>query len=88
MLLVSLVYSRYKHMTVVKGALEMARYAVIAMIVGIAVKMVKIDNLTQFKYVAVILISLALFTLTKIHPAFIIIGAAFYGGIINWMSSS
>ncbi len=87
MLLVSLVYSRYKHISVVKGALEMARYAVIALIAGIAIKMVKIDNLAQFRYVAVILISLALFIFTKIHPAFIIIGAAFYGGIINWMTS-
>jgi chromate transporter len=88
MLLVSLVYAKCKHKPVVKGALEMARYAVIAMIAGIAIKMVKIDNLSQFKYVVVILISLALFTLTKIHPAFIIIGAALYGGIMNWMTSA
>ncbi len=86
MLIVSYIYSRYKHIDIVKGALEMARYAVIAMIVGIAVKMIKIDNLAQFKYLIVILISLALFTLTKIHPAFIIIGAALYGGIMNWVS--
>lgn len=88
MLLVSMVYSRYKHIAVVKGALEMARYAVIAMIIGIAVKMIKIDNLAHFKYVVAILIPLVLFTLTKIHPAFIIIGAALYGGIMNWLTSA
>jgi chromate transporter len=87
MLLVSMVYSRYRNIPIVKGALEMARYAVIAMIVGIAIKMIKIDNLTHFKYIAVILISFVLFTLTKIHPAFIIIGAALYGGIMNWFTS-
>jgi chromate transporter len=88
MLLVSLVYAKYKHIDIVKGALEMARYAVIALIVGIAIKMVKVDNLKQFKYIIVIIISFAFFTLTKIHPAFIIIGAALYGGIMSWFTST
>ena len=87
MLLVSLVYAKYKHIDVVKAALEMARYAMIALIAGIAIKMVKVDNLKQFKYVLVLLFSFVFFTLTKIHPAFIIIGAALYGGIIEWMTS-
>ena len=87
MLLVSIFYAKYKHIAVIKGALEMARYAVIAMIFGMAIKMINIGNLAQFKYVIVILISFALFTLTKIHPAFIIICAALFGGIINWMAS-
>jgi chromate transporter len=87
MLLVSLVYSKYKHIAVIKGALEMARYAMIALIFGIAVKMVNVGNLAQFKYVIVLLISFILFTSTKIHPAFIIVGAALYGGIMNWMTS-
>ena len=88
MLLISLVYSRYRHISVVKAALEMARYAVIALIVGIAVKMVNVGNLTQLKYIVVLVLSFVLFTLTKIHPAFIIIGAAVYGGIMNWLTPS
>ena len=87
MLLVSIFYAKYKHIAVIKGALEMARYAVIAIIFGMAIKMINIGNLAQFKYVVVILISFALFTLTKIHPAFIIISAALFGGIMNWMAS-
>lgn len=88
MLIISLVYSRFKHLTIVKSALEMARYAVIALIVGVAIKMVNVNNLAQFKYILVVAASLALFTLTKIHPAFIIIGAALFGGIISLLTSS
>jgi chromate transporter len=88
MLLISLVYAKFKHIDVVKGALEMARYAVIALIVGIALKMINVGDLAQFKYLIVILISFALFVFTKIHPAFIIIGAALYGGLTNWLTSA
>lgn len=88
MVIVSLFYSRYKNVPIVKAALEMVRYAVIAMIIAIAVKLVDKNNIVQLKYIIVVGISLALFVLTKIHPAFIIIGAALYGGIINWFTSA
>ena len=87
MLLISYIYSRSRHIDFIKAALEMARYAVIALIVGIAVKMVNVGNLKQLKYIFVLVITFLLFTLTKIHPAFIIIGAALYGGIMDWLTS-
>lgn len=88
MLLASLVYAKYRDMPVLKAALEMIRYAVAAMVVAIAIKMVDKSQVIQLKYLAVIVVSFALFTLTKIHPAFIIIAAAIYGGVLNWMTST
>jgi len=88
MLLVSLVYAKYRDIPVLKAALEMVRYAVIAMVIAIAIKLVDKNQLVQLKYLVVVVVSLSLFTLTKIHPAFIIIGAAIYGGLINWLTST
>jgi chromate transporter len=88
MVLISLVYSKFRDIPVVKAGLEMARYAVIAMIIAIAIKLVDKSNIVQLKYVVIVGASFALFTLTKIHPAFIIIGAAIYGGLISWLTSA
>jgi chromate transporter len=88
MLLVSLVYAKYRNISAVKASLEMVRYAVIAMIIAIAIRLVDKNQLIQLKYLAVVVVSLALFTLTKIHPALIIIGAAIYGGLINWLTTT
>jgi len=87
-LLVSLVYSKYKDIVAVKAALEMVRYVVIAMIIAVAVRLVDRSNITQLKYVVAIGVSFALFTLTKIHPAFIIAGAALYGALLHWLTAS
>jgi chromate transporter len=83
MLLVSLVYARYKNIAVIKASLEMVRYAVFAMIIAIAIKLIDTNQVIQVKYLVVIIISFVLFTLTKVHPAFIIIGACAYGAILG-----
>jgi chromate transporter len=83
MLLVSLVYAKYRQIPVLKAAFEMVRYAVIAMIIAIAIRLMDKGHLMQMKYLIVSLASFALITLTKIHPAFIIIGAAVYGGLLS-----
>ena len=83
MLLVSLVYAKYRQIPVLKAAFEMVRYAIIAMIIGIAIKLVDKHQVMQLKYIIVIAVSFVLFTLTKIHPAFIVIGAAIYGGLLS-----
>jgi chromate transporter len=83
MIVASVLYSKYRSIPSVKAALEMVRYAVLAMIVAIAIRLVDTSHLLQFKYLSVLVISLAIFTLTKVHPAFIIIGAAIYGGLIK-----
>lgn len=80
MMIVSLIYAKYRDILVLKAALEKIRCAVIAMVIAIAIKLISKNQVIQLKYLVVIVASLVLFTLTKIHPAFIIIGAAICSG--------
>lgn len=84
----SLVYSKYKDVPFVKGSLEMVQYAVFAMIIAVGIQLVDKVGIFQLKNSFVVLVAFALFVLTKIHPAFIIIGAALYGGLIGWITST
>ena len=79
----SLVYSRYKDVPFVKAGLEAVQYAVFAMVIAVAVQLVDKSGVFQLKYLLVVVAAFALFVLTKIHPAFIIVGAALYGGLIR-----
>ena len=88
MVLVSLVYSKYKDIPAIKAGLEMVRYAVLAMIIAIAIHLVDKNQALQLRYLVVIVVSFVLFTLTKVHPALIITGAALYGGLIKWITSA
>jgi len=88
MLLVSLFYAKYRDIPFIKGGLEMVRYAVIAMIIAIAIRLVDKNQVFQLKYLIVVVVSFALFTLIKVHPAFIIAGAALYGGLLKWITST
>jgi chromate transporter len=82
-----LVYSKYKDIPAVKAALKMVKYAVFAMIIALALKTIDKSGFYQFKYLAVIVVSFALFAFTKAHPALIIIGAALFGGLIHQLNS-
>jgi chromate transporter len=81
--LASLVYSKYKDVPYVKAGLEAVQYAVFAMVIAVAVQLVDKSGVLQLKYLLVVVAAFALFVLTKIHPAFIIVGAALYGGLIR-----
>ncbi len=81
----SLIYSKYKDVPYVKASLEAVQYAVFAMIIAVAVQLVDKSSVLRLKYLLVVVAAFALFVLTKIHPAFIIIGAAVYGGLIRWV---
>jgi len=83
MIAVSLLYSRYRNTEWAAGALRMVRYSVFAMIVGIAIKLVDAGHLLDVKILPVVIISFLLVTLTNVHPAFMIIGAAIYGGLLR-----
>lgn len=83
--LVSLVYSKFKDFPVVRTGLEMVQYAVFAMIIAVALQLVDKTHAFQPKNTIVIAVSFALFLCTKTHPAFIITGAALYGGLIRWL---
>ena len=83
MILVLLVYSKYKDVAFVKAGLEMVQYAVFAMIIAVAIQLVDKTQIFQLKYLFVIAVSFALFFLTKIHPAFIIVAAGLFGVLIG-----
>ena len=82
-MLASLVYSKYKDVPFIKAGLEMVRYAVVAMIIAVAMQLVDKGQVFQLKYFFVIVVSFVLFFLTKIHPAFIIIGAGLLGAMLG-----
>lgn len=79
----SLVYSKYKDIPFIKAGLEMIQYAVFAMIITVAIQLVDKTQVFQLKYLLVVVASFVLFFLTKIHPAFIIIGAGLFGALIG-----
>lgn len=74
-----LVYSKYKDVPFIKAGMEMVQYAVFAMIIAVAIQLVDKTQVFQLKYLFVIAASFVLFFLTRIHPAFIIIGAGLFG---------
>jgi chromate transporter len=84
----SFLYSRYKDVPFVKGSLEMVQYAVFAMIIAVGVQLVDKVGVFQLKNVLVVLAAFALFVLTKVHPAFVIMGAALFGGLVSWTNST
>lgn len=88
MVLASLVYAKYRNIPAIKAGLEMVRYAVFAMIIAIAIRLVDRNQVAQLKYLIVVVASFVLFTLIKVHPAFIIAGAALYGGLLKWITST
>jgi chromate transporter len=76
-----LVYSKYKNVPFIKAAMGMVQYAVFAMIIAVAIQLVDKSRVFQLKYLFVIVASFVLFFLTKIHPAFIIVGASLFGAL-------
>ena len=79
----SLLYSRYRDVPRVGEALQMVRYAVCAMIVAVAIRLVDRGHVLEPKVLLAVVISFLLLTLTRAHPALIIVGAACYGGLVN-----
>ena len=61
----------------------MAQYAVIAMIIAVAVQLVDKSHIFQLKYLVIIVGTFALFLCTKLRPALIIIGASALGAIFR-----
>ncbi len=61
----------------------MVHYAIFAMIIAVAIQLVDKTQVFQLKYLLVVVASFVLFFLTKIHPAFIIIGAGLLGAMLG-----
>jgi chromate transporter len=73
-------YNNYKNAPQVKGAFEMVQIAVFAMIVAVAFQTINVQELIKWRNLIVVCVAFILFMFTKIHPAFIIIGAGLLGG--------
>ena len=82
-LIATFLYSKYKDVTSVKAAFTMIQYAVFAMIIAVAIQLVDKKHVFEIKHIAIIIASFLLFTLTKLHPAFIIIGVGCLGAILG-----
>ena len=77
----SVFYTKYKNAPSFKGAFEAIRFCVFAMIIAVAFQTVDMRNLIQFRSILIVVLSLTLFSFTKVHPAIIIILAGILGGI-------
>lgn len=82
-LLATYFYSKYKDLPIIETAFTMVQYAIFAMIIAVAIQLVDKNHVLELKYLSVIAISFVLFTFTKVHPAFIILGAAAFGAVIG-----
>jgi chromate transporter len=83
MVVASWLYVKWGKAPAARGALLMVRYAVIAMIIAVALKLVKGDQLMDLRVVVVIVAAFLLLILAKVHPAFVILGAAAFGALVQ-----
>jgi len=79
----SFLYTKYKDLPSVRGAFNMIQIAAFAMIISVAFQLIDGIQLMQWRNILVILICLSLLTITKIHPAWIIIGAGIIGAVFK-----
>jgi len=83
MLFVSSFYLRYKNLPAVKNAFGMVQLAIFAMIIALAFKLVNPNQLTNPRHLAIIIVSFILFVYTRVHPAFIVVGAGVLGALLK-----
>ncbi|MFH1753965.1 MAG: chromate transporter [Candidatus Omnitrophota bacterium] len=76
-------YAKYKDLPWLKSALGAIQLAVFAMIIGVAFKLVNISQIAQLKNIIIVVVSFALFTYTKVHPAVVIIGVGIVGAFFK-----
>jgi len=79
-ILATYLYKNFKDVPQMKGALEMIQIAVFAMIIAVAFQTIDVASLVKWRNLLLIVVAFVLFLYTKIHPAFIIIGAGLIGG--------
>lgn len=75
----TVLYNNFKDSPKVKGGFDMVQWAVFAMILAVAFQTINVAELLRWRNLLVVGIVFALFLFTKIHPAFIIIGAGLFG---------
>lgn len=79
----SVLYIKYKTLPSVKGAFNFIHLVMFAMIIAVAFRLLSFNQLLQWRNLAIIIISFALFISTKVHPALIIILAGILGAVFK-----
>lgn len=82
-LFATLFYMKHKNLAFVKGAFDMVKLVMFAMIMAVAFQLIDERALASFKNLVVIAAAFALFLYTKIHPAFIIMAAGVLGAFVK-----
>jgi chromate transport protein ChrA len=77
----SIFYARHKELPAVKGAFDMIRLAVFAMIIAVAFQTISIRSLTEAKSLIIIMLSFFIFIYTKVHPAVVILVSGMIGAV-------
>lgn len=80
---VSTLYLKYKNFPAVEGAFKMVQLVMFAMIITVAFKLVNVSQLVQLKNIFIVVAVFLLLVYTKVHPAFIVIGAATVGAFLK-----
>ncbi len=79
MFFVSSIYLKYKDLPAIKSAFGTIQLAIFAMIIALAFRLVDMNQLTNPKNIIIIIGSFVLFVYTRVHPAFIVVGAGILG---------
>jgi len=79
MLFAAGLYTKYKDLPNVSRGFKGIELAVFAMIIAVALKLININQLADFKSALIIVLSFVMFMFTKVHPALIILGAGSLG---------
>lgn len=79
----SAVYGKFKDSPHLKGAFDMIRVAVFAMIIAVAFNLIGAKNLLSLKTAVFSILFMILFFWGKIHPALLIILAGFLGIVLK-----
>ena len=79
----SYLYMNYKKIPIVQNAFQTIQLVIFAMIIAVAFQTMPIQQLWNYKSIIIVVVAFILFIYTKIHPAFIIMGAGLLGIIIN-----
>jgi len=83
MAVASWLYLKWGKTPAAQGALFMVRYAVIAMIVAVAVNLVHVKQLMDLKVLVAVIAAFLLLVVAKVHPALVIVAAAIYGALVK-----
>ena len=82
-LIVTLLYKKYKELPGIKGAVDMIKVAFFSLLIVMAFRLVEIKNLASVKNIFFLLFFFAFLVFGKVPPALVIIGAGIIGAVLK-----